>query len=68
MEVQCLTDEIRADAAEVPLAHGQGAGGRIAGNLVGQGAGERPTATGLEVRVGSIKAETTDRRARIGGG
>ena len=58
VRVRCLTDEIRADAAGVPLAEARGAGGRVAGDLVGQGAGGRRS------RPGSRRASAPSRRSR----
>ena len=58
VEVKCLTDEIRADAAEVPLATVEAQEGALRATW-SVTALEKTTATGLEVRVGSIKAEST---------
>ena len=58
VKVKCLTDEIRADAAEVSLATVGAQEGALRATWSVK-ALEKTTATGLEVRVGSIKAEST---------
>ena len=58
VEVECLTDEIRAEAAQVPLAPVEAQEGELRATWSVK-ALEATSATGLEVRVGPIKAEST---------
>ena len=58
MKVDCLTDEIRADLAEVPLGAVEAQEGALRATWSVK-ALEATPATGLKVRVGPIKAEST---------
>lgn len=58
VEVECLTDEIRADAAQVPLAPVEAQEGALRATWSVKALKATP-ATGLEARVGPIKAECT---------
>ena len=58
VQVECLTDEIRADVIEVPLAAVEAQEGALRATWSVK-ALEATAATGLEVRVGPIKAEST---------
>ena len=56
--VECLTEELRAEATEVPLAAVEAQDGALRATWSVR-ALEATAATGLEVRVGPIKAEST---------
>ncbi len=58
VEVECLTDEIRADATEVPLEPVEAQEGVLRATWSVKALTPTP-ATGLEARVGPIKAEST---------
>jgi len=58
VHVECLTDEIRADATEVPLAAVEAQEGALRATWMVE-ALEATPATGLEARVGPIKADST---------
>ena len=58
VEVECLTDEIRADVTEAPLAAVEAQEGALRATWSVK-ALEATPATGLEARIGPIKAEST---------